>query len=173
VKASPRRRLGLTFSDLAVPVNQFSHFGATEISVVITENKMNFLALPVLQNSIGIWGGGLAVSLLSECNWLESCRILYWGDIDVTGFDILSRLRGRFHQAEALLMDANTLDKFIDLAVPGKGTILPVPSNLTADEEAALTRVTSENLMLEQEKLPQDICSKALEAPFLKFRKTR
>ena len=158
------RRLGLAFSDLAAPVDQFALLNAAGISVIITENKMNFLALPPLPNTIAIWGGGSAVSLLSKCSWLDSCKVVYWGDIDVSGFEILARLRGMFPRTQTILMDGNTLDRFIELVVPGKGRIVATPSGLTPAERIAFNRVMSENLMLEQERFPHDVCRKALES---------
>lgn len=53
---SLRMRLGLVFGDLAVPAGDFLHWNITDIFVVITENKMNFLTLSDLPNSIAIWG---------------------------------------------------------------------------------------------------------------------
>jgi hypothetical protein len=158
------RRLGLAFSDLAAPVDQFALLNAAGISVIITENKMNFLALPPLPNTIGIWGGGSAVSLLSKCSWLDSCKVVYWGDIDVSGFEILARLREMFPRIQTILMDGSTLNRFIELAVPGKGRIAAEPPSLTPDERTAFNRVMSENLMLEQERLPHDVCMKALKS---------
>jgi|SRR6185295_2349304 len=158
------RRIGMAFSDLAVPVDQFALLNAVGVTVIITENKMNFLALPPLPNAIGIWGGGSAVSLLSKCSWLDSCKVVYWGDIDVSGFEILARLRGMFPRIQTIMMDGSTLDRFIDLAVPGKGRIVAAPPILTPAERTAFNRVMSENLMLEQERLPHDVCREALES---------
>jgi hypothetical protein len=61
-------------------------------------------------------GGGGAVSLLLESRWLETCRIVYLGDIDVSGFEILSRLRAKFSDTQTVLMDGATLQRFIHLA---------------------------------------------------------
>jgi hypothetical protein len=158
------RRLGMAFSDLAVPVDQFALLNAVGVSVIITENKMNFLALPPLPNAIGIWGGGSAVALLSKCSWLDSCKVVYWGDIDVSGFEILARLRGMFPRIQTILMDGSTLHRFIDLTVPGKGRIAEAPLRLTPSERTAFERVMSENLMLEQERIPHDVCRQALES---------
>jgi hypothetical protein len=157
-----RTRFGLAFSDLAVPAGDFARWSITGISVVITENKMNFLTLPDLANTIGIWGAGNAASLLSECRWLESCRIIYWGDLDVSGFEILSRLRTSFPKTQTILMDRITLEQFIHLAVPGKNCSREAP-NLTPSERAAFDKVISENLLIEQEKVPNHVSKQALD----------
>ena len=161
---SLRMRLGLVFSDLAVPTGDFARWNITGISVVITENKMNFLTLPNLPNSIAIWGAGNAASLLSECGWLQSCRLIYWGDVDCSGFEILSRLRTSFPGTETILMDRATLEQFIHLTVPGKNRIKEAPHNLTAAERAAFDKAVAENLLLEQEKLPDHVSKQALDA---------
>jgi hypothetical protein len=62
--------------------------------VLIVENKVNLLTLPRLPGTLAIGGLGNAVMLLRYCAWLGSVSITYWGDIDVQGFEILSRLRG-------------------------------------------------------------------------------
>jgi len=163
-----RPRLGLVFTDLSVPADEFAQWKADGVSVVITENKMNFLTLPRLPNTIGIWGGGNAASLLSAVSWLKSCQVIYWGDIDVSGFEILSRLRETFPKTQTVLMDEATLERFVHLALPGKGCRTDATLNLNLAERAALNKVMSENLLLEQEKLPGEVSKRALEALVLK-----
>lgn len=61
-------------------------------------------------------------------------------------------------------MDCSTLERFIHLAVPGKNRIREAPDNLTEAERAAFDKVVSENLLLEQEKLPNDVLQQTLHA---------
>ena len=164
---SLRARLGSVFNDLAVPAGDFARWNIADIFVVITENKMNFLTLPNIPNTIGIWGAGNAASLLSECGWLQSCQIIYWGDVDVSGFEILSRLRTKFPKTQTILMEPATLERFIHLALPGKGCVREAPRNLTVTERAAFDKIMSENLILEQEKLPEHVSKQALETLIL------
>lgn len=89
-----RISLGLIASDIAVPVSEARDFSWNGISVIIIENKMTFLSLPELPNTLSIWGGGGAARLLASLTWLQNCRVIYWGDIDTHGFHIVSRLRG-------------------------------------------------------------------------------
>jgi hypothetical protein len=77
--------------------------------VFITENKVNGLAFPQIKNSIVIFGLGYGIQQLKQVDWLNDCKIHYWGDIDTHGFAILSQLRGYFPKAESLLMDQLTL----------------------------------------------------------------
>ena len=85
---------GLIATDIAVPVSEARDFSWNGISVIIIENKMTFLSLPELPNTVSIWGGGGAARLLASLTWLQNCRVIYWGDIDTHGFHIVSRLRG-------------------------------------------------------------------------------
>lgn len=61
-------------------------------------------------------------------------------------------------------MDRTTLEQFIHLAVPGKNCIRDMPHNLTPPERAAFDKVVSENLLLEQEKVPHHVSKQALDA---------
>jgi hypothetical protein len=149
-------RLRLPFPDVSVPIEHLSRWDVSDFSVVITENKVTFLTLPALQNAIGIWGGGGAASLLFQCHWLDSCRIIYWGDIDVSGFEILNRLRHRFAHIESVMMDEATLSRFRELAVGGKKVEGRQLDDLTSEERPAFKRVQTENIMLEQERLPSE-----------------
>lgn len=78
-------------------------------TVYVVENEVTYLAFPAAENSIVIFGGGYAVSVLKSLAWLSDCELVYWGDIDTHGFAILSRLRQVFPHAASLLMDRRTL----------------------------------------------------------------
>jgi hypothetical protein len=46
--------------------------------IIITENKMNFQALPPLPATIEIWsGGGFMVSFLKKIVWIERLNFLF------------------------------------------------------------------------------------------------
>ena len=98
---------GLT--DLTVPCDEFAQLSLAARRVFITENEINFLALPRIPDSLVIFGAGYGWEALAKARWLESCAIHYWGDIDTHGFAILDKLRGYFPQARSLLMDRATL----------------------------------------------------------------
>jgi hypothetical protein len=46
---------------------------------------------------------------LAKAQWLHTCRLHYWGDLDTHGFAILHQLRQHFPQTQSLLMDQATL----------------------------------------------------------------
>jgi hypothetical protein len=104
--------------------------------------------------------------LFALCPWLQTSRIVYWGDLDVSGFEILNRLRADFAQTVSVFMDEATLDRFGHLSVAGKGLQAEIPGHLTPHEVAAFVRVRSGNRMLEQEKIPHTVVVDALRALF-------
>ncbi len=138
-------------------------FGGT--TVIITENKMNFLTLPPLPQTIALWGGGFQVHLLGAARWLSARKIYYWGDLDTHGLYILSQLRQQFAQVESLMMDKTTFDRFYtdDHAPP----ISQVSIDGLRSEELSLFHYLKEsNLRLEQEKIPQWYVQQQLDSRF-------
>lgn len=141
--------------DLSVPINQFHEVEIPVEVVYIVENKMNMLTFPPIQKSIVVWGHGFGVDLLKDVMWLRSKKILYWGDLDVHGFQILSELRSHFSQVESFLMDRETFDLFYE---SGFGTETNVEKELclTQEEKTMFEYVKENKFRLEQEKIPQE-----------------
>lgn len=96
-------------SDISLPISQFKYNPITCHNVIITENKINGLCFPKLENSIIIFGMGYGIQALADIEWLAGKNIYYWGDIDTHGFAILSRIRKHFPQIKSMLMDQETL----------------------------------------------------------------
>jgi hypothetical protein len=96
-------------TDLAVPVEQLAALDLGPRCVFITENEINGLAFPDVEGGIVIFKLGYAVDLLARIEWLATCDVVYWGDIDTHGFAMLDRLKGLLPQARAILMDVETL----------------------------------------------------------------
>jgi hypothetical protein len=81
------------------------------------ENKTTLyttLTLPKMEGAIAVFGQGNAVLNLKNTAWLIEMEILYWGDIDVQGFEILSRLREHFTNVKSVLMDKVTFETFFE-----------------------------------------------------------
>jgi len=97
-------------SDLSVPVAQFAALHINVKRVFITENEINGLAFPEVEDSMVIFGGGYSVERLGDVPWLADKEVIYWGDIDTHGFAILDRLRAYLPQARSMLMDIATLE---------------------------------------------------------------
>ncbi|NVI85625.1 hypothetical protein HWE17_28070 [Janthinobacterium sp. BJB401] len=97
-------------SDLSVPVAQFAALHVNVKRVFITENEINGLVFPEVEDSMVIFGGGYSVERLGDVPWLADKEVIYWGDIDTHGFAILDRLRAYLPQARSMLMDIATLE---------------------------------------------------------------
>lgn len=100
---------GAPSQDIAVTSDTFAGLDLPLTDIFITENEINFLALPPVPHSMVIFGAGYGFEILGAADWLHRCRIHYWGDIDTHGFAILDQLRGIFPAAASFLMDKNTL----------------------------------------------------------------
>ncbi len=99
-------------ADITLDAASFARLAPGVSRVFITENEINFLAFPPIDNSLVIFGAGYGFDMLAEIAWLARCPIHYWGDIDTHGFAILDQLRARFAQVESFLMDRATLLAF-------------------------------------------------------------
>jgi hypothetical protein len=143
------------FSDISLPLSDFSTANLVCRNVLITENLMNFLTLPELKNTIAIWGGGYAVKNLQHIEWLTDKLIYYWGDIDIQGFEILSMLRRYYEQTISLMMDEATFNKFNHYHGHGTASNTYGLNHLTTSEHELYLKIHANNQRLEQEKIPQ------------------
>ena len=149
---------GLRLDDLTLPVNQLAHLLKEHIqpkTVIIAENLMNFLTLPLHPSSIGVFGSGFRVQLLADVTWLHQCRVIYWGDIDAHGFQILSDLRGVFPHVLSVMMDQQTLDNHTQYVVEGNRVRVNRFDGLNQTEAIVAQHVLEHNLRLEQEHISQ------------------
>lgn len=101
---------GIACPDITLDADSFSRLAIDVRRVFITENEINFLALPNLPSTIAIFGSGYGWDALSKVRWLEKCSVYYWGDIDTHGFVILDQLRGHFGRVLSFLMDRATFE---------------------------------------------------------------
>ena len=136
-----------TFAGLAIGVSR----------VFVTENEINFLAFPSVEDAVVVFGGGYGLGSLRRAQWLSRCRLLYWGDIDTHGFAILDELRSHFSLVESFLMDRETLAAFRVLwGTESAPTDRDLP-RLTADERALYDDLRfnriAPDLRLEQERI--------------------
>ena len=146
---------GLT--DITLPLEDFCRLELPLEYIFITENKVNGLAFPAFPRSIVIFSLGYGVGSLAVAGWLKTKRIIYWGDLDTHGFEILSRLRETFLHVESMLMDSATLAENRTLCVPEASPVKEIPTFLTDSERAtfnALLSLDGTALRLEQERIP-------------------
>ncbi|MDZ7619629.1 MAG: DUF2220 family protein [Patescibacteria group bacterium] len=147
--------LTLPVDELSLPLPALATLPVRGATVVIVENRLNLFTLPRLPRGLGMEGEGKAVTRLEKLPWLHDNRLLYWGDIDVEGFEILSSLRNLFPHVESVMMDVATLNLHEDCLVEGNGRKGAVKSNLTEGELAAYRLCQQRNLRLEQERILQ------------------
>ncbi|NJD77509.1 MAG: hypothetical protein FIB08_10515 [Candidatus Methanoperedens sp.] len=149
-------KYNLSFSDFSIPIIIFNDLKLENGRFIITENKMNFLTLPYLKNTFGLFGGGFRIEILKQIDWLKKSNIIYWGDIDAQGFQILSQLRSYFPQTKSIMMDFKTLNIFKPFIVLGTPTNKSFNlQNLTIEEKALYDYLLEKNYRLEQEKINQ------------------
>lgn len=146
---------GLT--DLTLPLDDFCRLELPLEYVFITENKVNGLAFPVFPASMVIFSLGYGVGSLALAGWLKTKRIIYWGDLDTHGFEILSRFRETFSHVESMLMDSSTLAENRTLCVPEASPVKEIPAFLTTAEQNTFNALLTSDgiaLRLEQERIP-------------------
>ncbi|MCT1607940.1 DUF2220 family protein [Nesterenkonia massiliensis] len=151
--------------DITAPVSELSAWDIQPRCVVVVENLQSLLALPPISGAIGIHNpGSTGAPLLAELPWLHSTDLIYWGDIDVEGLRILSRVRSHLPHTRSILTDCETLQNHRDLA----GDDHPqaprsMPAHLTPSEEELFTALAQwGNLRLEQERVPWNTVLEAL-----------
>lgn len=102
--------VGIYCPDITLDAGSFSRLTIGIQRVFITENEINFLALPNVPAAMAVFGSGYGWEALARSRWLDRCVIHYWGDIDTHGFAILDQLRSHFPHVSSLLMDRATLE---------------------------------------------------------------
>ena len=150
-----QKELSFPCLELSLPLGALGQLPVNHARVLIVENKVNLLTLPILPRTIALGGLGRSVTCLRDVRWLNTISITYWGDLDVDGLAILAALRGCFPQIQSLFMDESTLDRFAELTGVGNGREVELTGPLTHSEQQAFLRCRSNNLRLEQERIPQ------------------
>ena len=140
--------------DITIPISLFLKLQIPISKVYIVENKVNFLTFPLIPNSIVIWGKGYGVASIKESELLKSTGLIYWGDLDAQGFEILSQFRSYFGQVKSLLMDKATFNNYFEKEC-GTPSKINFKLNLTTEEEELYQYIKVNNYRLEQEKIPQ------------------
>ncbi len=142
--------------DIAIPISQFEELNLPISKVIIFENKTTFytaLTLPKMNKTIAVFGSGFSVHNLKNVRWFDNLELLYWGDIDVQGFEILSQFRSYFPQTKSVLMDEQTFDDFFEND-SGTPTNISTQLKLTNEEQQLYDKLKENNWRLEQEKIP-------------------
>ncbi len=83
-------------------------------AVVICENRDSALWFGQLAGGIAVMGDGFAaVQNLAALDWLrEAPLVVYWGDMDAAGLEILAKCRRAGIDCESMLMDLDAYEKY-------------------------------------------------------------
>jgi hypothetical protein len=74
--------------------------------VIISENKDTAIHMPPLSGAISVEGVGKGGGTAARFDWIRHAEhVLYWGDMDVDGFEILDGFRAAGIPAQSLFMD--------------------------------------------------------------------
>lgn len=139
--------------------------------IFITENQVNFLAFPDLPQSMVIFGRGFGFASWRRCALFHQpgVHLIYWGDLDAAGFEILNQLRLETAplKVHSLLMDYAALITNLPLAVSAQVQTAKQLTALTAGEAQAYQDIIEQrhlpNLRIEQERIPFGRVQEALE----------
>lgn len=155
-------------NDLSLPLDDFERLDLPLSRIIILENKtnyanlMNFLTLPEMAGTAGIFGSGFRAGLLAGAAWLHEVEMLYWGDLDAHGLQIVNQLRSHFPHLRTFLMDRQTLDLLAEYHTEATPTNVMELPHLTPTELALYDYLNDGRIRLEQERVPLDMVRRAL-----------
>ena len=111
------QKLFYGLSDLSLPLDEWAQLPLYPEIVFISENLQTGLAFEAQPKSVVFFGLGAGVTQLAAIPWVRTARIIYWGDVDTYGLEILAHLRSVLPQTESVMMNRQTLEAFRGLAV--------------------------------------------------------
>lgn len=126
--------------------------------ILIVENVQSGLALPTLDDTVAVFGGGKNIAWLNAPSLEQKC-VAYWGDIDSEGLRILADARRRLPTIDALMMDEITLQKHRERMVDEPDTAGVEPVGLDPQELQLFRDLRGGrfgNTRLEQERIAPD-----------------
>lgn len=150
-------------SDLAAPIADLARLAIAPRHVLVVENLESMLALPALPGVVAVHGKGYAAAVLDQLPWVLGADVVYWGDLDTDGFNILALTRSHVPQTRSVLMDTTTLTDHLDLCVPDPRPRRTFAGHLhpaELDTIAALREAG--DVRLEQERIPWEAATAAL-----------
>jgi len=114
-------------SELSVRAEELAALQIAPTAVIVCENEITYLSVPVPKHGAVIWGKGFEVDRVGRLPWLADADVVYWGDLDTHGFAILDRLRAWLPRTRSVLMDRETLlahrDRWGTDATPTQATL--------------------------------------------------
>jgi len=142
--------------------------------VIITENKDTAINFPATPGAVTVEGDGFGGSTAAKITWIANAPlVVYWGDIDAEGFEILDGYRRDGIPTVSILMDAETRRTYATWGTNsdknGQQIKVRTPKSLptlTNHEREAYTAVCSGDdglpLRIEQERIPLDEAASAV-----------
>lgn len=133
-------------------------------TILVIENERCEYLLPSFENTIAILGAGLDLGWLGS-DVFKSKRVIYWGDIDTWGFQMLAKARQIKPDLIPLLMDKNTFERCqnnsaVNEPVKAKDVNLEF---LSVEEQTLYQSIQNmEKGRLEQEFIPADMVEESL-----------
>ncbi|APT83992.1 Wadjet anti-phage system protein JetD domain-containing protein [Corynebacterium aquilae] len=151
------RRIGLAFEELSDPDFLLSCVPHPPQRIVVVENLASYHSLPAVPSTLAIFGAGYAARELA-LPWLSEVDVLYWGDIDTHGLNILSAFRVHAPHAQSVLMDIATARRWENLAVEETAPAPQAGAHLSMEESLLFDWLCDHPFpfRLEQERLPKD-----------------
>lgn len=132
--------------------------------VLIVENTAAGFALPMLEGTVAVFGGGANVKW-TQAAWLSQRCVGYWGDIDTWGLHYLAEVREQQPHVEALLMDEATVAENAVRMIDDKEPNPVLPRGLTSPESELYRDLLTRRYggcCLEQERISADRINEAL-----------
>ena len=153
-------------SDLSLPLDEWAQLPLQPEIVFISENLQTGLAFEAHPKSVVFFGLGAGVTQLAAIPWVRTARIIYWGDIDTYGLEILAQLRSVLPQTESVMMNRQTLEAFRGLAVAENRQASGAHVEHLRENERevfdALKMGDLARLRLEQERIPWPVARETL-----------
>lgn len=98
--------------EVEVPVAQRELASVRYETIYIVENLLAYQKLPLANRSLVLWGRGAGILGFVRELPLRDTEVIYWGDLDYAGFQILANLRLDVPHARSMLMDMNALESY-------------------------------------------------------------
>lgn len=153
-------------SDLSLPLDEWAQLPLYPEIVFISENLQTGLAFEAHPKSVVFFGLGAGVTQLAAIPWVRTARIIYWGDVDTYGLEILAHLRSVLPQTESVMMNRQTLEAFRGLAVAENRQASGAHVEHLRENERevfdALKVGDLARLRLEQERIPWSVARETL-----------
>ncbi|MFD1250645.1 Wadjet anti-phage system protein JetD domain-containing protein [Nocardioides ginsengisoli] len=81
--------------------------------VLISENKDTAIGFPRMRGGVAIEGEGRGASTIASALWVRSAPlVVYWGDLDQDGLEILNEFRAKGLTITSMLMDIETYERY-------------------------------------------------------------